>query len=446
MKRTTRRPPIPFAPARAVARLCVACTAALAVSMPLTARCATDAAAAPSARPDAAAITGPERTGVTLLQKNDLAGAEAAFKEALAASPNKPGPLLGLAEIAIRRDQPAQARAWLEQAQSIAPQNAFVRADFGRVYAMTGEYERAEASFKEAIGLDARSVAAHLGLGDLYVGPLKRPADAIAEYQFIIKQRPDFAAAYVGLGRAHAELKNIDEAVRDFRTAAGLARNNPAPYHALGRLYAQQKHFDEAIAAFDLALRINSRFLPALSDRATVFAQMGRDKQAIADFETLVKANPADAVTRLRLGLLYHRVGRKAEAKAMLLEAVKEKPDLSLAYNLLAWMAAESKTDLDNALVWANRAVELGPDEPGFQDTLGWVHRARGENDLAIAALSKAAAAEQPRADFFYHLGIVYAESGRNDEAAAALNRALGIDAGFSGADDARKRLSALGK
>jgi len=445
MKRTTRRLPAAWVSDAAV-RLAIACFTTLAFSLPADVRGATPASSAPNDRSDAPAPTGAERTGATLLRNNDIAGAEAAFKEALAASPNAVGPLLGLAEVAIRRNQPTQAREWLDRAQSIAPDSPLVRADIGRVYAMTGDYARAETLFNEAIALDARSAAAHMGLGDLYVGPLKRPADAIAHYEIVVKQRPDFSRAYVGLGRAYAELRNVDEAARQFRTAAGLARNDPVPYHALGRLYAQLKRNDEAIAALDLALRINPQFLPALIDRATVFAQAGRDKQAIADFEAALRANPSDVSTRLKLGLLYHRDGRKAEAKAMLLEAVKQRDDLSLAYNLLAWMAAESRTDLDNALVWAKKAVELGPDEPGFQDTLGWVYRARGEFDLAIGALSKAAATEPPRSTFYYHLGVAYAESGRKGDAAAALERALAIDANFSDASDARKRLGAIAK
>jgi tetratricopeptide (TPR) repeat protein len=446
MKRTTRRPPVLSTWLHAAIHLVVACSIALACSLPTSVRAQTAAAPAPNAPPDTPALTVPERTGVTLLQKNDLAGAEAAFNEARAESPNTPGPLIGLAEIALRRNQAQQALEWLARAQSIAPRNALVHAYLGRAHTMTRDYPRAEASFNEAIGIDARSVTAHMGLGDLYVGPFKRPAEAIAHYEAVVKQVPDFAAAYIGLGRAHAELRNDDEAVRNFRIAAGLARSNPMPYHALGRLYVERNRLDEAIAAFDLALRINPQFLPALTDRATTLVQMGRDRQAMADLEAVAKARPADGMTRFKLGLLYYRDGRKTQAKATLLEAVKQQDDLALAYNLLAWIAAESRTDLDKALDWAKRAVELDPVEPGFQDTLGWVHRARGELGPAIAALAKAAATNPPRAVFHYHLGVASAEAGRFGEATAALKRALAIDANFSDAADARKRLATLEK
>ena len=115
-----------------------------------------------------------------------------------------------------------------------------------------------------------------------------------------------------------------------------------------------------------------------------------------------------------------------------------------VAYNNLAWMATERRVQLDEALGWARKAIELAPENPNLLDTLAWVHRARGELAKAVEVLEKAAAADPQQAELLYHLGVVYSEMGRDQHAAEALEAALALDADFSGVDDARRRLAAI--
>jgi lipopolysaccharide biosynthesis regulator YciM len=72
--------------------------------------------------------------------------------------------------------------------------------------------------------------------------------------------------------------------------------------------------------------------------------------------------------------------------------------------------------------------VELSPSTLQFQDTLGWVHRARGELDLAASVLERATAAPDAHqaemlSQIFEHLGVVYHEQGKIPEAARALHQ-----------------------
>lgn len=44
---------------------------------------------------------------------------------------------------------------------------------------------------------------------------------------------------------------------------------------------------------------------------------------------------------------------------------------IRLAYNNLAWLLAERKIKLDEAVIWAKKAADLAPQLPHVQDTLG---------------------------------------------------------------------------
>ena len=147
---------------------------------------------------------------------------------------------------------------------------------------------------------------------------------------------------------------------------------------------------------------------------------------------------------RLRLGMLYQDQKRWAEAESVYLRLIEIHPGDPLAFNNLAWMAAERKVRLDDALKWASRAAQLAPQSPIFLDTLAWVRRARGELAEAAADLRKASTMQPPVAEVFYHLGIVESELGNAQPALAALKRTLEIDPRFGEAADVKRRLGQL--
>ena len=155
---------------------------------------------------------------------------------------------------------------------------------------------------------------------------------------------------------------------------------------------------------------------------------------------------PKFALAHLKSGTVYEAQARPEEAEKAYLAAIDADPKQYIAYNNLAWMVAERKTRLDDALVWAKKAVELEPKVSQFQDTLGWVHRARGELDKAADVLQKATKIEPQQSMIWYHLGIIQVERKKTKDAAAALRQALQIQQNFPESDDARKRLAALEK
>jgi tetratricopeptide (TPR) repeat protein len=138
-------------------------------------------------------------------------------------------------------------------------------------------------------------------------------------------------------------------------------------------------------------------------------------------------------------------LGRFDDAERAYLDAVKRDPLLFGAYNNLAFMAAQRKVKLDEALAWARKANELAPGVATVRDTLGWVQRARGELPAAARSIEEAVQLAPNDPAIRYHLGVVYAELGRKADAAKSLKRALELNPDFRQAEDARRRLNELG-
>jgi tetratricopeptide (TPR) repeat protein len=83
-------------------------------------------------------------------------------------------------------------------------------------------------------------------------------------------------------------------------------------------------------------------------------------------------------------------------------------PDLQASYlNQLAWLVGNTQGDLEQALRWIEKAIELQPENGAFWDTLAHVRYRRGEWEKAVEAQKKAVELEPSSAqlrrqlDFF---------------------------------------------
>ncbi len=83
--------------------------------------------------------------------------------------------------------------------------------------------------------------------------------------------------------------------------------------------------------------------------------------------------------------------GLIAEETARLRKNIADEPLLPTWYNQFAWLVGNTGGDLDAALKFSKRSIELQPDYGGYHDTLAHVHFARGEYEKAVEVQTRAA-------------------------------------------------------
>lgn len=382
--------------------------------------------------------------GLKALNAGELVAAEAAFTEAARVDPKLSAAYIGLAEVAARQNKPARVEHWLKQALTADPNGALTQRTWGRYQFQQGRFVDAEATFKKAVALDPRSVDAQLNLAENYLLGLKKAKPAEDAYRAAIALDAGNPQAHAGLAATLAAQGHPDAALAEYEQAVRLAPADPKFAHALARFLASQGKFDLAMAAQQKIIAMAPDFFPAYIDLGDLYLAKGDLDQAANTYRSATKVTKNPALAFFKLGTVLEGQQRWAEAEQAYLEAVQNDPMMYGAYNNLAFMAAVRKERLDDALVWARKAVELAPKVTTIQDTLGWVHRARGELGPAAQAIEKAVAANPKKAGFRYHLGVVYAEQGKKKEAVAALQKALELDPNFNQAADARQRLQQL--
>ena len=77
-------------------------------------------------------------------------------------------------------------------------------------------------------------------------------------------------------------------------------------------------------------------------------------------------------------------------------------------------------------------------------DTVGYIYYKKDMPGFAIPVLTQCLTKDPKNPTYLLHMGLVYAASGEDAKARDMLNRALKINAGFEGADEARRTLAKL--
>lgn len=132
--------------------------------------------------------------------------------------------------------------------------------------------------------------------------------------------------------------------------------------------------------------------------------------KAIADTQT------DDIDLQYDLAMLADKLGNVEEMERILREIMRRRPDYHHAPNALGYSFADRNLRLDEALNLIQRAVELAPNDPFIQDSLGWVEYRRGNMQRALQILETAYQA-RPDAEIAAHLGEVLWFAGQRDRA-----------------------------
>ncbi|SFM82194.1 Tfp pilus assembly protein PilF [Nitrosomonas nitrosa] len=379
--------------------------------------------------------------GINAMLKNDTAAAERRFTESINLDSSFSLPLIGLADIALRNQRKKEALTWLDKAVKVDPDNPQVYHALGRFYYLDRNPAKAETAFKKAISIDPKNLSAILDLADFYVNSQGNLDKAITVYRSALSINPNHAGAQHGFGMALAMKGEMLQAVTELHKASELAPHNPLPRQAIGRIYLSQGQMDKALHEFNEALRIEKDFVPALIDKGDIYLNQGNFKRALAEFQYTVKIAPLNDLVHLKLGMALQGLNRIPESEKAYLAALQLNPNHIIAYNNLAWMAAEKRKNLIQAEKWAKKAIEQAPEIPSFHDTLAWVYRAQGKLEEAEKTLSKAVKMNPQSAEIHYHLGQIYLDQKKIENAKTAFQTALKLDSNYFPALQALRKI-----
>ncbi len=378
-----------------------------------------------------------EAVGRALLNLDRIEEAEASFLAALELDPEWVAPRMGLAMVALRRDEPFKIVHHLERAIEADPEYPDAYVELGRYYGFMGEPALAKATFERwtrrhpedadmlinagLTAFDAADYAQAYAFFDKAVevssneeqksgartfranalDMLGRYAEAVAAYEEVIAEAPDWWEAHANLGICHARNGHSAEAEATFRRGLEDCPGSPEIRDELAaHLLNENKNLKEALALAEEAVALGQDEIRHLYTLGEVRLALGDEEGSAKAYRTILELDPEDPNAHLEIGLYHERRGEIGEAEEHFVEALKQDPgNPRTLYSYASLYYATD--DLDTAEELLARAVAIDAGYSPALSALASIRARRGDYTASLDYLEKAVAAgERDRGHF----------------------------------------------
>jgi tetratricopeptide (TPR) repeat protein len=395
--------------------------------------------------------------GETHFNEGESEAALACFVRVLEVKPDHYEGLVYSGVIHYERGDHTRAEDHLKRAVAIYPDSFLPLFSLGAVYAGQGNLAKAVLFLERAVQVDAVPQALFL-LGSCCY-EMGRLTAAVRFLQDAVRQDPAFEEAHHLLGLAYLDRHWNRKALAAFRQAqrlnpkklqyqdlvlylSGQTGGSPLPgvegdaaaWLTKGEDFAKRGNLKQAHGCYRRALNLAPDNPTLLMSYAVLCLHLNRSQEIEAVTRKVLDLNPGEMLKATACAALIEALrsqGKFREGNRIGLRMVDEAGSnfsKTIAYYEMAYNLAEMEEDLDEALSYARRSVELSPDEIRQFPlaALGWVHYKRKEFDEAIDFLSKSSELG-PSANILTHLGMALLASGEEDRARSVLAHARGL-------------------
>ena len=251
----------------------------------------------------------------------------------------------------------------------------------------------------------------------------KRYAAARASLDEVLKQNPEDLRALRALMQIYTAQNQSAAALTAMREYAAAHKRSAAIQDFFGELLVLNRKPVEAREAFLAAKAADSGYRAADLALARLDVSEGKLESAHRILASLLAGHRNDPELWLYLGWLSNLERNYPQSLEYFQKVVDAEPANVVALNNLAYLLASQTTRFDEALKYAQQVKELAPDNPGVDDTIGWILYRKGLYPSAVKYLESAAKGESDPA-VRYHLGMAYLKLG-DKRGRATLREAL---------------------
>ncbi|MEM7359805.1 MAG: tetratricopeptide repeat protein, partial [Pseudomonadota bacterium] len=327
--------------------------------------------------------------GMSLNKTGDLAGAEDAYRRALALAENSAVIHHELAKLLIAKAGNDEAEKYLLRAIELDPKMLDVHITLARLLSNSGRMEAALERYQDAAALDPQS-------GDLAVSQaetlitLNRVDEALTLLKKTVEINPKDAGVRMAYGLVLADTGKVELATTELQQALDSAEDDTTKgraQYALGRLHLRQGDSRAAITAFGKALQLNPEHKAAGLELARTFVRTRDYKQALGTYETYLRRWPDSDGARVEAAQSALMTGDGSKAYSLLAKAAERQSASSRLMGsyarLLVLTADPAMRNPQLALQLAERALQKSPSAQ-HAETLALCHAAAGSFALAI--------------------------------------------------------------
>jgi Tfp pilus assembly protein PilF len=265
----------------------------------------------------------------------------------------------------------------------------------------------------------------------------------------VLKENPQELRALLLWALSYVDQKQPQTALRIIQEHAAQNPKSARVQQFLGEWLLASNSPVPARAAFMAAKAADSSFAPAEFALARLDLSEGKLESVRRVLTGML--NTANAVpARLLLGAADIKAGNRAAAIDHYRKVLDADAQNIVALNNLAYLLADFANQPDEALTYAQRALELAPENADTGGTLGWIFYRKGLYTNALKHLENAVArdAQSTTENALirkYHLAMTYWKIGDQNRGTETFQSALKINPNLIEVQTARQLLQVQG-
>lgn len=241
--------------------------------------------------------------GAALERAGDNQGAEQAFTQAIALSPDTCDAGYNLAALEVKSSRFADAEHQFRDLLLHCAADAGIRSGLGVALQGEGNAAAAREEFQRALDLDPENFAALYHLGELAIES-GQPEQAVDLLQAAAKDRPDDLDTREHLAMAFAQSGRAADALSQLRDAIRLSPADASLHALLSQVLAGSGELQQAIEEQNQALHLQPNDPDGWNNLGVLEARTGKTAAARSDFEHALQLAPDHAQARANLAHL----------------------------------------------------------------------------------------------------------------------------------------------
>jgi putative PEP-CTERM system TPR-repeat lipoprotein len=391
------------------------------------------------------AVPQPTEALLLLARIEELAGAPPATVQALldkahSVAPRSEAVYEQMIGFRARHNDVAGALATAEDGLKIAPNNQLMLTSAGDLAMRLGKFDRAAALFGRlsALGKENPDYFVRLGMAQL---ALKLNEDALTSFRQGVKTGPQRFDIQVYTVESLIAANRIDEARRLLFDVTQASPNSPVVAEMDADIKLAAKQYPDAIAGYRAALSAHpSADLAVKTGTALLLSKnRGAARQFASDW---LAQHPKDSGMWVFDAQMASSAKDYDRALSDYRKALDGRPNDPAVLNNLAWLL--DRNNDPQALVYAEKAHTLAPDDANLSDTLGWMLVRQGNVKRGVDLLERASAGAPQQPDIKLHLAKAQIKDGRNKDAKNTLQTLQTVAPDSDEAKESKALLSTL--
>ncbi|MBI3134005.1 MAG: tetratricopeptide repeat protein [Bacteroidetes bacterium] len=280
--------------------------------------------------------------------------------------------------------------AWFNKSLESNPSNLKILLERSKYHLRQGNVEDAQFDLENYLKADSSNLDVHKLYADIMMSKLVLEK-SMFHYEYIIDHDSLYTGAYIGMGKLYALLDNNAAAIAYLNQALKIDPYQTEPYFMKGMIYrsdfittGRQESWDMALSSFQTAIEQDPDNYSAYVQLGVMHEQMG-DSTAVQYYNAAIDIYPQSIEAWYNKGIFYQNRGELDEAFSCYRELHHIDSTWADPYYNEGYIHLLMTEQIDSAVYFFNKAVELDPQYYQAYNNLGLAYEKKG--DLTNARL-----------------------------------------------------------